>query len=44
MMNYREKNGKDPQPSERKGVKLLEEATAVIDKYNLGERINHLIE
>ncbi|KAK0169020.1 hypothetical protein PV327_002769 [Microctonus hyperodae] len=43
MLNYREKYGKDPLPSERDNEQLLAEAKAIIDKYNLGETINNLI-
>lgn len=44
MLNYREKYGNDPLPSERGSSQLLGEAKLIIDKYNLGDSINNLIE
>ncbi|XP_034939308.1 SUMO-activating enzyme subunit 1 [Chelonus insularis] len=44
MLNYREKHGKDPLPSDRDNNLLLEEAKPIIEEYNLGDSINHLLE
>lgn len=46
MMNYREKNGKDPHPSERESklAEFTQEADAIIKEYDLGDKINDLIE
>lgn len=44
MLHYREKHKCDPLPSERGSEKLKAEASAIIEKYQLGDKINHLIE
>ncbi|XP_043522570.1 SUMO-activating enzyme subunit 1 [Frieseomelitta varia] len=44
MFNYREKYGKDPLPSERESEKLKAEADIIIKKYDLEDKIDHLIE
>ncbi|XP_011302205.1 SUMO-activating enzyme subunit 1 [Fopius arisanus] len=46
MMNYREKYGKDPTPSERASElpALVQEAEAIIKEYTLGEKINYVVE
>lgn len=44
LLNYREKYGSDPLPTERNGGKgLKDEADLIIQKYNLGNRIDHLL-
>jgi len=43
MLNYREKHGKDPLPSERDCQDLKDEAAAVISENNLGETIDNLV-
>lgn len=44
MLNYREKYGKDPSPSERGSEKFKVEASAIIKKFDLENKINHLVE
>ncbi|XP_015112338.1 SUMO-activating enzyme subunit 1 [Diachasma alloeum] len=46
MMNYREKHGKDPHPNERESKlpEFSQEAEAIIKEYDLGDKINDLIE
>ncbi|KAF7393546.1 hypothetical protein HZH68_010365 [Vespula germanica] len=44
MLHYREKYKSDPLPSERGSEKLKAESTAIIEKYELGDQINSLIE
>ncbi|KAF7390874.1 hypothetical protein HZH66_009354 [Vespula vulgaris] len=44
MLHYREKYKSDPLPSERGSEKLKAESTAIIEKYELGDKINSLIE
>lgn len=44
MLNYREKYGKDPLPSERGSEKLKAEADIIIKKYDLEDKIDHLVE
>lgn len=44
MLNYREKYGKDPLPSERGSENLKAEADVIIKKYDLEDKIDHLIE
>ncbi|XP_046427972.1 SUMO-activating enzyme subunit 1 [Neodiprion fabricii] len=43
LLNYREKHGHDPLPSERDTDSLKKEAAVIIDKYKLGDKIDHLI-
>ncbi|XP_017884265.1 SUMO-activating enzyme subunit 1 isoform X2 [Ceratina calcarata] len=43
MLNYREKYGNDPLPSERDSENFKLEATAIIKKYDLEDKINHLV-
>ncbi|XP_015609625.1 SUMO-activating enzyme subunit 1 [Cephus cinctus] len=43
MLNYREKYGTDPLPSERDNENLKNEVTAIIEKYNLCDSINNLV-
>lgn len=43
-MNYREKYGEDPLPSERGCENLKNEASAIIKKYELEDKIDHLVE
>ncbi|CAK9819120.1 SUMO-activating enzyme subunit 1 [Anthophora plagiata] len=44
MLNYREKYGKDPSPSERGSENFKAEASAIIKKYDLEDKINNLVE
>lgn len=44
LLNYREKYGEDPLPSERGCENLKNEASAIIKKYELENKIDHLIE
>lgn len=44
MLNYREKHGEDPLPDERGCENLKNEASAIIKKYELEDKINHLVE
>ncbi|XP_076619218.1 SUMO1 activating enzyme subunit 1 [Colletes latitarsis] len=44
MLNYREKYNSDPPPGERGSENFTAEATEVIKKYDLGDKINHLVE
>ncbi|XP_003485941.1 SUMO-activating enzyme subunit 1 [Bombus impatiens] len=44
MLNYREKYGKDPLPSERGSEDFAAEAAEIIKKYDLEDKINHLVE
>lgn len=44
MLNYREKYGKDPLPSERGSEDFAAEAAAIIKKYDLEDKINHIVE
>lgn len=44
LLNYREKYGEDPLPSERGCENLKNEASAIIKKYELGNKIDHLVE
>lgn len=44
MLNYREKYGKDPLPSERGSANFKAEAEEIIEKYDLQDKINHLVE
>ncbi|KOX73771.1 SUMO-activating enzyme subunit 1 [Melipona quadrifasciata] len=44
LHNYREKYGKDPLPSERGSENLKAEADIIIKKYDLEDKIDHLIE
>lgn len=44
MLKYREKYGKDPLPSERGSESFKAEAEEIIKKYELVDKINHLIE
>ncbi|EZA51764.1 hypothetical protein DMN91_004446 [Ooceraea biroi] len=44
MLNYREKNGDDPLPDERGCENLKNEASAIIKKYELEDKIDHLVE
>ncbi|XP_043798665.1 SUMO-activating enzyme subunit 1 [Apis laboriosa] len=44
MLNYREKYGKDPSPSERGSEKFKVEASTIIKKFDLEDKINHLVE
>ena len=43
MLNFRENYKRDPLPSERSTNILNDEAKAVIEKYNLGDKIDHLV-
>ncbi|CAL7936557.1 unnamed protein product [Xylocopa violacea] len=44
MLNYREKYGKDPLPSERGSEKLKTEVAAIVKKYDLEDKLNYLVE
>ncbi|XP_017758674.1 PREDICTED: SUMO-activating enzyme subunit 1 [Eufriesea mexicana] len=44
MLNYREKYGKDPLPSERNSENFKAETAAIIKKYDLEDKINQLVE
>ncbi|XP_033214220.1 SUMO-activating enzyme subunit 1 [Belonocnema kinseyi] len=44
LLNYREKHGKDPFPSERSSNPIKEEADSVIEAYDLGDTIQPLLE
>lgn len=44
MLNYREKYGKDPLPSERGSDNFKAEVAAVVEKYELEDNIKHLAE
>ena len=44
MLNYREKYGKDPLPGERGSKNFKAEAAAIIEKYELEDKIDHLVE
>ncbi|KAL6265317.1 SUMO-activating enzyme subunit 1 [Pogonomyrmex barbatus] len=44
MLNYREKYGDDPLPSERGCENLKNEASAIIKKYELDDKIDDLVE
>lgn len=44
LLNFREKHGRDPLPSERGSEALQEEADAIIKQYNLGTSIDHLLQ
>ncbi|XP_050444782.1 SUMO-activating enzyme subunit 1 [Cataglyphis hispanica] len=44
LFNYREKYGEDPLPSERGCENLKNEASAIIKKYELEDKIDHLVE
>ncbi|XP_032673540.1 SUMO-activating enzyme subunit 1 [Odontomachus brunneus] len=44
MLSYREKYGDDPQPNERSTENLKNAASAIIEKYELGNSIDNLIE
>ncbi|XP_014482717.1 PREDICTED: SUMO-activating enzyme subunit 1 [Dinoponera quadriceps] len=44
MLNYREKYGDDPQPNERGSENLKNIASQIIEKYELENTIDHLIE
>ncbi|XP_012277095.1 SUMO-activating enzyme subunit 1 [Orussus abietinus] len=44
MLNYREKYGKDPLPSERDCKGLKDEIASIIEEYELGDTINYLTE
>ncbi|XP_012264826.1 SUMO-activating enzyme subunit 1 [Athalia rosae] len=43
LLNYREKHGHDPLPSDRDGDPLKEESAAIIKKYSLGNKLDNLI-
>lgn len=40
MLNYREKYGEDPLPSERDSENLKNEIFAIVKKYDLEDKIN----
>ncbi|XP_053974789.1 SUMO-activating enzyme subunit 1 isoform X2 [Hylaeus volcanicus] len=44
MLNYREKYNKDPSPSERGSENFIAEATEIIKKYDLGDKLNPFVE
>ncbi|KYQ46491.1 SUMO-activating enzyme subunit 1 [Trachymyrmex zeteki] len=44
LLNYREKYDEDPLPNERGCENLKNEASAIIKKYELGDKINNLVE
>ncbi|XP_008555088.1 SUMO-activating enzyme subunit 1 [Microplitis demolitor] len=44
LLNYREKHRRDPLPNERDCNVLLAEARAIIEKNNLGDKMNYLLE
>lgn len=44
MLSYREKYGEDPQPDERGCENLKIEASRIIKKYELEDKIDHLVE
>ncbi|KAK2582321.1 hypothetical protein KPH14_004660 [Odynerus spinipes] len=44
MLHYREKYKCDPLPSERGSEKLKAEAAAIVEKYQLGDKLDNLIE
>lgn len=44
MLNYREKYGEDPLPSERGSENFKSEAAAIIKQYDLDDKINDLVE
>lgn len=44
MLNYREKYGEDPLPDERGCENLKTEASRIIKKYDLEDKIDHLVE
>lgn len=44
LLNYREKYGKDPVPSERGSKEYKDEAEVIVKKYDLEDKINHFIE
>ncbi|TGZ51062.1 SUMO-activating enzyme subunit 1 [Temnothorax longispinosus] len=44
LLNYREKYGEDPLPSERGCENLKNEASLIIKKYELGDKIDNLVE
>lgn len=43
LLNFREKHKRDPLPSERSTNVLNDEAKAIIEKYNLGDKIDNLV-
>ncbi|XP_001607101.1 SUMO-activating enzyme subunit 1 [Nasonia vitripennis] len=43
LLNFREKHKRDPLPSERSTNILNDEAKAIIEKYNLGDKMDHLL-
>lgn len=44
MLNYREKYGEDPLPDNRGCENLKTEASKIIKKYDLEDKIDHLVE
>jgi len=40
MLNYREKYGEDPLPNEKDNENLKNEISAIMKKYDLGDKIN----
>lgn len=44
MLNYREKYGDDPQPNERGSENLKNVASVIIEKCELGNTVDHLLE
>lgn len=40
MLNYREKYGEDPLPSERDCENLKNEISTIVKKYHLGDKLN----
>lgn len=43
MLNFREKHKRDPLPNERSQQVLNDEAKAIIEKYELENKIDHLV-
>jgi len=43
MLNYREKYSEDPLPNDRGCENLKNEASAIIKKYELEDKIDHLV-
>ncbi|XP_014213927.1 SUMO-activating enzyme subunit 1 [Copidosoma floridanum] len=43
LLNFREKHQRDPLPSDRSLNALRDEAKKVIEKYSLGEKLDHLL-
>jgi len=44
MLNYREKYSENPLPNDRGCENLKNEASAIIKKYELEDKIDHLVE